>query len=172
VTRSSAHDGGFGVIEVLVALAIASIATIALGAMSYLAIRVADAVSTSRNVQIALQDLQGVQQLLSERVASNVRQSTGSSFVLTSRVSLDGVAEVTLTGEVEQAALVLDGPLMSARADLAAFDEVGFEYLERADPSEARWVATSQRPDAVLGVRMRLQLGGRVWRPLIWIAPP
>ena len=170
MSRAVAHESGFSVLEVLVALAIASIATIALGAMSYLAIRVGDAVSSSRRVQIALLDLQGVQKVLGDSEAGDIVQPATGSFVLASSANDQPVAEVRLTGGSEPHGLVLSGRSVLTRADLAAFDEVGFEYLERADASGARWVATSQQSDAVLGVRMTLRLGGRVWRPLIWIA--
>jgi hypothetical protein len=170
VTGASTHDSGFGILEVLVALAIASAAVVALGSLFHLAMRLSDTLSMSRRVHVALQDLQGVLGFLTEDRALEVRQGSPGSFVLTSRTTPGELASVDLRKGPVSAELVISGPQLSARADLATFDEAQFEYLERPSPGASRWIASSQSPGVPLAVRMKLRLGDRIWRPLIWIA--
>jgi hypothetical protein len=169
VTGASTHDSGFGILEVLVALAIASAAVVALGSLFYLAMRLSDTLSMSRRVHVALQDLQGVLGFLTEDMTLQARQGP-SGFVLTSRTTPGDVASVDLRKGPESAELVISGSQLSARADLATFDEAQFEYLERPSPGASRWIASSPSPGVPLAVRMKLRLGDRIWRPLIWIA--
>jgi prepilin-type N-terminal cleavage/methylation domain-containing protein len=169
--RATQSDRGFSVLEVLVALAIASTAMVALGALFQLAMRVSETMATSKRVHTALLDLQGVLQVLEEK-QDEVHGATGRSFDLTSP-NAEAIAHVTLGAEnAEGRELLVSGPSGSTRADLAIFEDARLEYLYRIEPSTLRWAEAVPAPDAVLGARLRLTLGERVWRPLIWIVSP
>lgn len=169
--HATQSDRGFSVLEVLVALAIASTAMVALGALFQLAMRVSETIATSKRVHTALLDLQGVLDVLGE-TRDEAHNTSGQSFDLTSPRDED-VAHITLAaGGAENRELLITGSSGSTRADLTVFDEAKLEYLHRVEPATLRWVEAVPASDLVLAARLRLKLGERVWRPLVWIVSP
>jgi prepilin-type N-terminal cleavage/methylation domain-containing protein len=170
MVTSRARDSGFSVVEVLVALAIASIAVIILGGLFQLAVRVSDTLATSKSVHTALLDLQGVLQLLGDDFDAEIQRPATAGFIIAS-ASAGELAHLELNAAGTGLALNFVRPTNPGRVDLAVFEEARLEYFERTGPEMFEWVETVRSPNSAFGARLRLSLSGRVWRPLLWMVP-
>lgn len=165
-------DSGFTIVELLVAVAIASLVVIGIGALFAVGSQVRDRAKDSTAVQSALVELQALATLATSEVGLAIVTPSETGFALAplevGRAGLDGW-EVQLIRASSDARLQLRRGSNTSSVDLAAFDAVGIEYLVVGSQS-ADWVGgVSVAGTETRAARLRLGLGPRVWRPLIWI---
>jgi prepilin-type N-terminal cleavage/methylation domain-containing protein len=168
----SRPDAGFSIIELLVAIAIASLVVIGIGALFAIGSQVRDRGTDSAAVQSALIDLQALATLATSEVGLTITTPSDAGFALTpleaGRAGFEGW-EVRLTRPSPEARLELRRGSNASSVDLATFDAVSIEYLVVGSQS-TDWVGgASTAGTEIRAARLRLGLGARVWRPLIWI---
>lgn len=159
------NDAGFSLVELLVAIAITSMVVLAIGGLLTLGVRVKDRGDEAMTVQIALMDVEALAGLADGEVGFALAKPTDDGFELERR---DGLTwSMALAGE----AVELRRGERISRALLSAFERVSLEYLAVTGKAGA-WVEARRigATTASIAVRLRLQRGERVWRPLMWIA--
>ncbi|OEO31855.1 hypothetical protein VW23_014355 [Devosia insulae DS-56] len=165
-------DAGFTIVELLVAVAIASLLVIGIGALFAIGGQVRDRAADNAAVQAALIELQALATLATSEVGLAIATPSAAGFALTpletGRPELDGW-EVRLTQAAPDLRLELRRRSNVSSVDLAAFDAVGIEYLVVDSQSPAWTGGASVAGAEARAVRLRLTLGSRVWRPLLWI---
>lgn len=165
-------DAGFSIIELLVAVAIASLVVIGIGALFAIGSQVRDRSADSAAVQSALIELQAMATLATSEVGLTITAPSDAGFALTAleagRTGFEGW-DVRMIEVSPEARLELRRSSNTSSVDLAAFDAVAIEYLVVGSQS-MDWVGgTSTAGTEIRAARLRLSLGSRVWRPLIWI---
>ncbi len=165
-------DAGFTIIELLVAVAIASLVVIGIGALFAITGQLRDRAADSTAVQAALVDLQALATLADSEVGLSIATPSEAGFALAplqpGQAQL-GNWEVRLIPTAPDARLELWRGSNASSVDLAAFDAVGIEYLVVGSQSAAWTGGASIGGADVRAARLRLTLGSRVWRPLLWI---
>jgi hypothetical protein len=169
---ASTPDGGFSIIEVLVALALCSLVVMGIGGLVSLAVQARSSVDETAKVQVALVDLQAILLLTGEATNLAVVKPTAEGFDLV--IPKVGAAS-EISRRVELSAS--DGRLELTRgdriaiADLSVFDSAALEYLA-LDPDPAWMSGDALMQSMPVGARLRLELKDRVWRPLVWMISP
>lgn len=171
-TSPTRSDAGFTIIELLVAVAIASLAVIGIGALFAIGSQVRDRTSDSAAVQATLIDLQALAALADSEVGLTVGTPSAVGFDLlptepNGRRSAGW--QVRLVGAASDIRVELRRANDATSVDLAAFDAVGIEYLVVGSPPPVWTGGASIGGADVRAARLRLVLGPRVWRPLLWI---
>lgn len=165
-------DAGFTIIELLVAVAIASLVVIGIGALFAIGATVRDRATDSAAVQAALIELQALASLANSEVGLAIVTPSEAGFALQpaepGRSGLDGW-RVQLVRPAAGARIELHRGNNASSVDLAAFDAVGIEYLVVGSQSVAWTAGASVGGADARAARLRLTLGPRVWRPLLWI---
>lgn len=165
-------DAGFTVVELLVAVAIASLLVIGIGALFTIGAELRDRSADNAAVQAALIELQAIATLARSDVGLTIATPSETGFALipaeASQTELAGW-EVRVTRHVPDLRLELRSRSNVSSVDLAAFDAVGLEYLVVGSEAPAWTGGASIAGAEARAARLRLTLGSRVWRPLIWI---
>jgi hypothetical protein len=168
-------DAGFGILEVLVALAIASLVTMAIGGLLVLASTVHGRVDEAERVETALLDVQGLLRIATDSVGLMIVRPAADGFALVDASPVAGSSpaddqNLLLRSKDASKRVELARNGSAAAADLSIFEKASLEYLTVAAEG-AVW-----KPAATIGggkpvaARFRLQLHARVWRPVIWLA--
>ncbi|MBI4924136.1 MAG: prepilin-type N-terminal cleavage/methylation domain-containing protein [Devosia nanyangense] len=164
-------DAGFSILEVLVALAIASLVTMAIGGLFVLASTVHGRVDEAERVETALLDVQGLLRIASDAVDLMIARPAADGFALVDANPGAGASpgnDQNLSLRSKRAELAR--PDSAAAADLSIFEKASLEYLTVAAEGAVWKSAETLGGGKPVAVRFRLQLHARVWRPLIWIA--
>jgi prepilin-type N-terminal cleavage/methylation domain-containing protein len=171
--NSPGADAGFSLLEILVALAIASLVAMAIGGLFALTGTLRTRLSETAQLEAALVDVQGLAQLLSAEIGLRLADPAADGFELVRPDPIAGnqpapLAQLRLAQgkrlEVTQATRV-------ATAEVVAFESTGLEYLVRAPGGAMKWQpASAANSAAPIAVRLRLVLRDRVWRPLLWVS--
>lgn len=173
-------DAGFTLLEVLVALVLASLLMIAVGGLFVFVGQLHDRVKTTGLIEQSLLDARAAGAVLSSWSSGlNKVSITGidpAGFSVQRISAADGttaVARVTLGGSDDKHAAFLgvsnsaDAPPSSV--DLSAFDTAEIEYLTSTAQSIA-WVRTDQLGTAKLrAIRLDLTSNLRRWFVILWV---
>lgn len=165
-------DAGFTIVELLVAVAIASLVVIGIGALFAIGTEVRGRAADNAAVQASLIELQALAGLANSEVGLTITSPSEAGFALVplqpGRSGLDGWRAQLIRAATAVRIELHRGSNVSS-VDLAAFDAVAIEYLV-VGSSSADWTGgASVGGAAVQAARLRLALGSRVWRPLLWI---
>lgn len=165
-------DAGFTIVELLVAVAIASLVVIGIGTLFAIGMQVRDRAAESAAVQSSLIELQALAGLANSEVGLTITTPSEAGFALVplqpGRSDLDGWRAQLIQAAPAVRIELRRGNNVSS-VDLAAFDAVSIEYLVVGSNSAA-WIGGASFGGAdVQAARLRLVLGSRVWRPLLWI---
>lgn len=162
--------GGFGVVELLVALVIASIIVVGIGALFTAAGNLQDRTNQTSRVMAALVDLQASATLASEETDLTIVGPSANGFALrrASASSHDAQVIVAIALQGDQHFLELSRGARLSSVDLSVFEQVSLEYF--APDAKARlWGDWNEVDSSIAAVRLVLTLGSRVWRPLVWV---
>jgi hypothetical protein len=169
---SRAADAGFSTVEILVLLALASLALLAVGGLQYAAIGYLDAQERGARIQNALFELQSAGLQLSEGPGL-LQDASAAGFVLYAPDSMAS-GERGEFGEVrlDEATRSLTVQLLksSTSIDLSAFTAATLEYLTD-DGEVPDWVFPVASGQAI-AARLVLWDGSVAWRPMIWSRSP
>jgi prepilin-type N-terminal cleavage/methylation domain-containing protein len=165
-------DAGFTIIELLVAVAIASLVVIGIGGLFAIGSQVRSRAADNVAVQTALIDLQAMMSLATSELGLAITTPSDAGFGLAvlerTRTGLEGWG-VHLIRSPSNLEIELRRGNNASSVNLSAFDTATLEYLDVTSHSP-KWVGvTGGQGDEVRAARLRLGLGARVWRPLIWI---
>lgn len=171
-TSQSPPDAGFTIIELLVAVAIASLVLIGIGGLFAVGAQVRDRAADNAAVQSALIELQALLSLATSEVGLKAAAPADTGFALDvvaeRRVELEGWS-VALQRPPSGPRVELQRGASTSSVDLTAYDAAALEYLVVSSDTPS-WVSAVEVAGAeIRAVRLRLELGARVWRPLIWI---
>jgi prepilin-type N-terminal cleavage/methylation domain-containing protein len=174
VTRRG--SAGFSLVELLVALAVASAVIVGLGAIFVFAGELRSRTSEVAAVDSALVDV-AVLGLQVERFAkAGIVVKSRTQFDLVPLADADHVLSFTLSSEdrsldMDRPTLSFDGSPQRTSVDVSVFDVAQFEYL-LDDAGVPRWTAAeSQPPTEVLAARLLLKKRHRTWPLVIWVRP-
>jgi prepilin-type N-terminal cleavage/methylation domain-containing protein len=167
---SAPSDAGFALVEMLVALAIAALVSMAIGGLFVAVSSVRDRIAEAEEVQRALLDVEAVGQRVSQRMDVAMINPSVSGFDLSQKDG-DAVDHVVLDLRQRRSMRFVVGE-RQLTADLAQFTDVKLEYLLRVGAQLLWKQANALAGQSPLAARLRLGLKGRVWRPLVWAAPP
>jgi hypothetical protein len=159
-------EAGFSVLEILVALAIASTAMLAVGGLFQLTMTVSSTITSNERVSKSLLQLQQLLRATDKEVGLAIAEASNEDVILTAMAEEPQARKLVLSLGNGQLRAV---GARTVVADLSAFDAVQLEYLAEVNQRPA-WSSTVIRLREVLGIRLRLTLGARTWRPLVWIA--
>ncbi len=163
-------DAGFSLIEVLVALVIASFVVMAIGGLYVLTGTLRSRATEAAQVEDTLVDLQGLQSALGDDVALTIDAPRPDGFTLAPSTTRTGrPLQLRLTAAPLR--IDLTSTSRTSGVDLSPFAEAAIEYLVRGADGRANWGAGPVTSGQPLAARLRLALHGRVWRPLLWIVP-
>lgn len=165
-TGAHSRDAGFGLVELLVALAICSLIVLGIGGLLTFVGQLRDRSESTTAVQRALLDLMAVASALSEPSGAGLVSVTPSGFTLHVPPATP-LATVTLReGRLEVQYSRTENAIS---VDLSAFETASLEYLAISSQA-ADWRATLELPESPRAVR--LHLTKRLWRwpLLLWIA--
>jgi hypothetical protein len=166
-------DDGFGVVELLMALAIAAVVVLGIGALFTAVGSLADRTRQASTVMTALMDLQGMTALAGEETGLDITDVSAAGFGLHRPAQRTIGTTVITTAKLH----VLDGRNLlelghgthTSSVDLSVFDKVSLEYFQ-PHANAGHWVHWNEVDSkSVVGVRLVLSLGPRVWRPLLWV---
>jgi hypothetical protein len=165
-------DDGFSIAELLVALAITSFIALAIGGLLTAGLRANEHVDENAAIQSALVDLQGLAALAASEVGFALSEVGERGFALVRQRSMEPPVTWTvgLRSEHGETAIELWREKRRSAASLAAFDAASLEYLTQDMGGDPSWVAASRGLRTALAVRLKLERGRRVWRPLVWMA--
>ena len=166
-------DGGFSMVELLVALALAALVAMAAAGLLTLGLSVRDRVEQTSRVQAALVELKGLTNALAAGSQVSLFAPAADGFAL--REAADGLPPL----ELGQFRLVAEAPPSvdyegggrTSSVDLSAFDQVGIEYLE-VSPQAHAWNASGQLVGSPVAARLRLTAAALTWRLLLWMKQP
>lgn len=159
-------DEGFGIVEVLVGLAIASIALLALSTILSFVSTAQGRVIESEAVIKALVDAKALAGEL-DNYRTSVATSSPELVILTEEDSAEPFLTLDIAGE--QLTAVLDGRQF-AQIDLSIFDQRTLEYFSRAGDTQFSWrpLSGDAASDALL-IRVSLEKGPRTWSVVLWV---
>jgi type II secretory pathway pseudopilin PulG len=176
MNRTNVRDGGFSILEILVALALSSLVIMALGGLLSLVIKARTGIDEGTRIERALIDLQSILRLTGEAAGLTIADPDDAAFTLmVASAGPDHPAEVssrvTLEVTPQTKVLALQRGNRNTHADISVFDSVALEYLHTG--SEPVWGhADSVVAGPIIAARLRLAFRSRVWRPLLWIVSP
>lgn len=164
-------DAGFGMVELLVALAICAVLAMGAGSLITLGLKLRDRVELTTEVQEALLDLRAVSSAFAGGTWVALGKTEGDTFQLCR--SLPGQAAGLLgTFSLQSESAEYRTASASSMADISAFEARALEYLV-VDAARQDWRAADElggaRPAAA---RLRLELGSRRWTMLLWMSQP
>ena len=166
-------DAGFSIVELLVAVAIASLVIIAIGALFAVGLRVRDRAADNAAVQSTLIDLQVLTEMATSEVGLEITEPSETEFRLEAvqegRAGLVDWKALLVTSE-SRVRIELRRGSNTSSVDLSAFDTTAIEYLVISSQAPSWTGGAGVGGSDVRAARLRLSLGQRVWRPLIWIA--
>lgn len=165
-------DAGFSIVELLVAVAIASLAVIAIGALFAVGLQVRDRAADNAAVQSTLIELQALMALATSEVGVELTAPSETDFAL--EAVQESRAELVNWGvqltSAPQARIELRRGSNASSVDLSAFDTAVIEYLVVSSEAPSWTSGAGVGGSEARAARLRLSFGQRVWRPLIWIA--
>lgn len=177
MTRGDAHDDGFGLVEVLMALAIASLVTIGTAGVLAFSRELHVRTVQAEVVEAAIMKLSTLAALVEGSLPSRIDGTAYDRFGIEAlgamhprtpivRFALQG-GQLLVGADGDQSQAVSP----SSFVDLSAFDAAEFEYL--VDSTEAfTWVTADQIGRAsVLASRIVLIASHRRWPVVLWLAP-
>ena len=173
--RASGPDAGFSLLEILVALVIASFVVMAIGGLFALTITLRARVAETSRVEASLVDVEGLEQLLAGQIGLRIAAPTAAGFGLVRPDQVaDNVAKplvhVRLSSDPGDANIQVTVATRVATAELVSFESAALEYLVPAPSGDMNWETNrGSNSAAPVAVRLRLTLRDRVWRPLLWI---
>jgi len=163
------EDSGFALIELLVALAFASLATMAIVALTISAEAIKNRMDEEQNIEWGLLDVEAATGSLSERMDIAIMDPSDHGFDLRQSNAI-GLDRFDLSTNSASDAVIRLGT-RQLTADLSAFETTTIEYLVRS-PGRLDWVVASGLAGQLpVAARLLLSTGGRTWRPLLWAAP-
>lgn len=162
-------EAGFGMVELLVALAICAMLAMGAGSLISLGLKLRDRVELTADVQQALLDLRAVSSEFGGGSWVGLGDAAGDGFLLCrSGPGSDAthVGAFSLTADSAR----YETEFARSAADISVFATHALEYLVVA-PDGQDWRAAGELANArPLAVRLRLSLGARTWRMLLWMA--
>lgn len=166
----AAADGGFSMVELLVALALAALVAMAAAGLLTLGLTVRDRVDAAGRVQAALVELKGLTTALA--AGSWVSLSAPAADGFTLRAMAEGAPPLDL-GRFRlivgaPSSVGYEGGGQASSVDLSAFDQVEMEYLEVLPQAHA-WKPFGQLRINPVAARLRLTSAALTWRLLLWM---
>jgi prepilin-type N-terminal cleavage/methylation domain-containing protein len=161
-------DSGFGMVELLVALAICAALAMGAGSLISLGLKLRDRVELTEGAQQALLDLRALTSVMAGGTWVGLGDVGDGRFQL---CSARPGQQATLLGtfSAEPGVAGYKAAHSTSAADIGVFQSVRLEYLT-VTPAKQTWqtadVLAGSRPVAV---RLRLGLGARTWRMLLWM---
>lgn len=171
--NSPGADAGFSLLEILVALAIASLVAMAIGGLFALTGTLRARVSETAQLEAALVDVQGLAQVLSREVGLRLADPAADGFELArpDPIASDHAVPLAQLRLPENGRVEVTDATRVATAELVSFESAALEYLVRAPSGGMTWQTNGAGNNAApVAVRLRLALRDRVWRPLLWIS--
>jgi len=169
----AAEDGGFSMVELLVALALAALVAMAAAGLLTLGLTVRDRVEETSRVEAALVELKGLTNALAIGSRTSLAVPATDGFAL--RQAADGAPPFDLGRFLlvveAPSSVVYEGGGRSSSVDLSAFDQVGIEYLE-VTPQAHAWKPSGQLTTSPVAARLRLSAATLTWRLLLWMQLP
>jgi prepilin-type N-terminal cleavage/methylation domain-containing protein len=173
-TRGPTGDGGFSMVELLVALAISSLIVVGIGGLFAYSGELRSRSEQTTRIQAALIDLRSVASVLRGLPQTVVEGRVPAGFELlhqpgqgTTEADRSSAARVYLQDTAFFIQYQVSGQISSV--DLSPFDRAAIEYLVRPAQSPA-WVSADQiGSQAILGVRLSLYERHRHWPLAIWM---
>jgi len=164
-------EAGFGMVELLVALAICAVLAMGAGSLIGLGLKLRDRVELTTEVQQALLDLRAVSSAFGGGAWVGLGDRGDESFQLCrggSGLDLTFVGAFALSADHASYSTAF----ASSTADISVFETQALEYLV-VTPTEQRWRSADELAGArPVAARLTLGLGARTWRMLLWIAQP
>jgi prepilin-type N-terminal cleavage/methylation domain-containing protein len=164
-------DAGFGMVELLVALAICAVLAMGAGSLTTLGLKLRDRVELTAEVQQALLDLRAVSSAFAGGTWVGLGNIQGDTFELCS--GLPGQAAKRLgTFSLRTNSAEYRTAFAGSAADTSVFEGQKLEYLV-VNTSEQDWrTADELGGERPVAVRLGLELGSRTWSMLLWMAQP
>lgn len=164
-------DAGFGMVELLVALAICAVLAMGAGSLISLGLKLRDQVELTAEVQQALLDLRGVSSAVAGGGWVALSDASDKSFRLCTNAPGQS-PKLVGTFSLQPNEAEYRSAFAISVADVAVFETQALEYLV-VTPMAQQWLIAdmlgSARPVAA---RLKLGLGERHWRMLLWMAQP
>lgn len=169
-------DAGFSLLDILVALVIASFVAMGIGGLFALTSTLRARVDETSSVEATLVNVEGLEQLMSRELALRVSSPTAAGFGLVRPDQVAGdiaapLVQVKLSSDPGNGRIQVTTTTQVATAELVSFENAALEYLVPARSGGMDWEADGGSTAAApIAVRLRLTLRDRVWRPLLWIS--
>jgi Tfp pilus assembly protein FimT len=174
ILASLRDEQGLTVLELLVALVITSLLTMALGWSLSAAVDVQRAAERSDKIDLALIRLAGL--------SANLRQSMVETAVVGDGGEINIMYKEQLWPSFGVALQIATGPMGTVRTlratgaafpeasvSLATFDASTFEvFVEEAEHGEWRTIDEVPAKTPIFGIRLRLAAMARTWFPVLW----
>jgi prepilin-type N-terminal cleavage/methylation domain-containing protein len=167
---------GFSMIEMLIALAIASLVMIGVGGLVAFGVELRDRSILVADIERALLDLSAFSSLIEEAGFESVGSVGDDGFELAGRRNLP--SQQGFGVRLAEGLLVVGPPGVSIEAEQAAamaaldrFDDARMDYLVQAG---SRWhwePARNTEDQRVRGARLILKQAHRSWPVVIWVEP-
>lgn len=162
-------DAGFGMVELLVALAICAVLAMGAGSLITLGLKLRDRVELTAEVQQALLDLRAVSSAFAGGSWVGLGVTTSHTFQLCS--NLPGQYPRLLgTFSLQHGSAGYRTMFAGSVADISVFEGQQLEYLV-VNAAKQDWrTADKLGGERPVAVRLGLELGSRTWSMLLWMA--
>jgi len=176
--RNWDNEQGFGLVEVLVALAIAAMSAVAIGGLLTFGVELRAREEKRADIERSILDVETLAALLGSSARTRIADVQSGSFEVASLGSA-GTAGASVRIELEQDRLQIlptggDGDTHlrpQSVIDLFAFDDHRLEYLSSGSGRLA-WTAASRVGDwPIIAVRLALTERHRRWPIILWSEP-
>jgi hypothetical protein len=162
-------DAGFGILELLIAVAIGSLVIVAIGGLFAVGLEVRDRADLNAGVQATLIELQALAGLAASDIGMIATSASPGGFALVGSIDPNLTVTVRLQTIAASARVELSRGDKTSSVDLSVFEAAAIEYLATSS-QPGRWSdAAGVGANQMRGARLRLTSGIRVWRPLLWI---
>jgi prepilin-type N-terminal cleavage/methylation domain-containing protein len=170
--RAPASDAGFALIEILVALVIASMVAMAIGGLLLLSNTIRGRVAETGQIESTLVDVESLTAAMSHAVGLQIADPTSTGFDLvppTPQVDEHPSQSMHFTLVGKTVRVEFSRGLRVTMADVSIFDQAALEYFLPGTSGRVSWTERANGAATPLAVRLRLRFHGWVWRPLLWI---
>jgi len=161
-------EAGFGMVELLVALAICAVLAMGAGSLIGLGLKLRDRVELTGEVQQALLDIRAVASALAGGTWVGLGDVADERFRLCRSVPNQ---QATLLGTFNSSPGVAgyDTAFASIAADIGVFETQRLEYLTVTPAGQFWRPAHGLAGEPPVAARLNLGLGARTWRVLLWM---